>query len=172
MRIKKDLTRVNEQIRVKQVRLIDDDGKNVGTVPTDRALEMARTAGLDLVEVAAQASPPVCKIMDYGKYKYQKSKRDHEAKKSQHVIHIKEIKLRPTTDDHDVGFKLDHARKFLESKDKVKVTMAFRGREMAHVDLGRRLMDRLATEIAEVAVIEQAPRLEGRFMVMILAPKH
>ncbi len=171
MRIKKDLTRVNEQIRIKQVRLIDGDGKNVGTVPTDRALEMARTAGLDLVEVAAQASPPVCKIMDYGKYKYQKSKRDHEAKKSQHVIHIKEIKLRPTT-DHDVNFKLNHARKFLESKDKVKITMTFRGREMAHVDLGRRLMDRLAAEIAEMAVIEQEPRLEGRFMVMILAPKH
>jgi translation initiation factor IF-3 len=133
---------------------------------------MARAESLDLVEVAPQASPPVCKVMDYGKYKYQKSKRDHEAKRSQHVIHIKEIKLRPTTDEHDINFKLNHARKFLESRDKVKVTLTFRGREMAHLDLGRRMMERLAAEIAEFGTVEQSPKLEGRLMVMILAPKH
>jgi len=163
---------VNEQIRAKEVLLIDAAGQKVGVVPIDKALEAAYEADLDLVEVAPNASPPVCKIMDYGKYKYQKSKREHEAKRSQHVIHVKEIKMRPKTGEHDYQFKLKHAKKFLEAKDKVKVTMIFRGRELMHPHVGKRLLDRMAEETADVGVVEQSPKLEGRTMVMILAPKH
>jgi translation initiation factor IF-3 len=144
----------------------------MGIVALETALKVANDEGLDLVEVASDANPPVCKVMDYGKYKYQKSKRDHEAKKSQHIIHIKEIKLRPKTDEHDFQFKLNHVRKFLEAKDKVKVTLIFRGREASHAYLGVRLLDRMAQEVADLGVVEHPPKQEGRLLVMILAPKH
>jgi translation initiation factor IF-3 len=165
-----DKTRINENIRVKEVRLITE-GNNLGVVDTEAALKMAGEQGLDLVEVAPEANPPVCKIMDYGKYKYQKSKRDHEAKKSQHIIHVKEIKFRPKTDEHDFQFKLDHIKKFLEAKNKVKVTLIFRGREASHIHLGMRLLDRIVQEIDELGIVEQSPQREGRVLVMILAPK-
>ncbi len=132
---------------------------------------MAEEAGLDLVEVAPLAKPPVCKIMDYGKYKYQQHKRAQEAKKNQKIIHIKEIKLRPKTDAHDLGFKLNHARKFLSDGNKVKITVIFRGREMTHPDIGNELLDRVASGIEDLGVVEQRPRLEGRNMSMVLAPK-
>ena len=132
---------------------------------------MAEQAGLDLVEVAPLAKPPVCKIMDYGKYKYQQHKRAQEAKKNQKIIHIKEIKLRPKTDVHDIGFKLNHARKFLLDGNKVKITIIFRGREMSHPDIGNELLDRVASDIEDLGVVEQRPRMEGRNMTMILAPK-
>ncbi len=152
--------------------MIDAEGENVGLVALEAALKLAGDRGLDLVEVAPNASPPVCKVMDYGKYKYQKSKRDHEAKKSQHIIHVKEIKLRPKTDEHDFQFKLNHAKKFLEAKNKVKVTLIFRGREASHAYLGIRLLDRIAQEVVDLGVVEQSPKREGRLLVMILAPKH
>jgi translation initiation factor IF-3 len=141
-------------------------------VALEDALNVASEQGLDLVEVAPDANPPVCKVMDYGKYKYQKSKRDHEAKKSQHVIHVKEIKLRPKTDEHDFQFKLSHIKKFLEAKNKVKVTLIFRGREASHAHLGIRLLERVAQEVGELGMVEQTPQKEGRMLVMILAPKH
>jgi len=170
--IKKGYTRINKEIRASQVRLIDAEGHNKGLVSLEAALAEAEKEGLDLVEVAPNADPPVCKIMDYGKYKYQKSKRDHEAKKSQHIIHIKEIKLRPKTDEHDFQFKLKHVKKFLEDKDKVKITLRFRGREMVHMHLGKKILDRMAEETAELGVVEQAPKIEGRLMTMVIAPKH
>ncbi len=132
---------------------------------------MAKEQGLDLVEVAPNARPPVCKIMDYGKYKYQKNKRDHDAKKSQHVIHVKEIKFRPKKDEHDFQFKLNHIIKFLEAKNKVKVTLIFRGREASHVHIGIRLLKRIEEETIDIGVVEQAPKREGRVLIMILAPK-
>lgn len=130
----------------------------------------AEDIGLDLVEVAPEADPPVCRIMDYGQFKYQKSKRQHEAKKNQKIIHLKEIKLRPKTEEHDFQFKLKHALGFLDHGDKVKVSVFFRGREMAHQDLGRRLLDKFGEQSAELAQIESPPRMEGRTMTMILAP--
>ncbi len=165
-----DQTKINDNIKAREVRLITE-GNNLGVVKLEAALEIASQQGLDLVEVAPDASPPVCKVMDYGKYKYQKNKRDHEAKKSQHIIHVKEVKFRPKTDEHDFQFKLDHIKKFLEAKDKVKVTLIFRGREASHVHLGIRLLDRVVEEIAELGVVEQHPKREGRVLVMILAPK-
>lgn len=166
-----DLTKINENIRAKEVRLVTE-GNNMGVVTLEAALEIAGKQGLDLVEVASDADPPVCKVMDYGKYKYQKSKREHDAKKSQHIIHVKEIKLRPKTDDHDFNFKLNHIKKFLEAKNKVKVTLIFRGREASHVHLGIRLLDKIVQEIGELAVVEQTPKREGRVLIMILAPKN
>ena len=132
---------------------------------------MAEEAGLDLVEVAPMAKPPVCKIMDYGKYKYQQHKRAQEAKKNQKVIHVKEVKLRPKTDDHDLEFKINHARKFLTGGNKVKIAIIFRGREMTHPDIGNILLDRVASGIEDLGIIEQRPKMEGRNMIMILAPK-
>jgi translation initiation factor IF-3 len=164
--------RVNERIRIKEVRVINPDGEQMGILPIQDALEAARSFSLDLVEVAPEAKPPVCRIMDYGKYRYEQSKKSREAKKKQTIIQVKEIKLRPKTEGHDFQFKAKHAERFLKEGNKTKVTMMFRGREMVHLDRGRTQLDRFAEALKDVAVIEQHPRLEGRNMVMILAPKH
>jgi len=137
-----------------------------------QALQTAMSLGLDLVEVAPDANPPVCRIMDYGKYRYEQSKKEKDAKKKQSIIQVKEIKMRPKTDEHDLEFKTKHIERFLKEGNKAKVTMIFRGRELMHPDLGKRLLDKLANDLKETAVIEQMPRLEGKNMVMILAPKH
>ena len=164
-------TRINHQIRVQQVRVISPEGEQLGILETEEALRQAEEVGLDLVEVAAAADPPVCRIMDYGQYKYQQSKRQHEAKKHQKIIHLKEIKLRPKTEEHDFQFKLKHAIEFVEAGDKVKVTIMFRGREMSHQDLGRRLMEKFVDSIGELAVVESPAKMEGRALSMVLAPK-
>lgn len=150
--------------------MIGADGENVGVVTPTRAMEMAADAGLDLVEISPNATPPVCKIMDFGKYKYEQQKRESEARKKQKVIEVKEIKMRPGTDDHDFERKLRDAVRFLEGGDKVKVTLRFRGREMAHQNLGRDLLQRVAAEIEEVGKIENMPKMEGRQMVMMIGP--
>ncbi|MDY6909944.1 MAG: translation initiation factor IF-3 [Thermodesulfobacteriota bacterium] len=162
---------VNEKIRALQVRVIGSDGSQLGILPIKQALEIAREEGLDLVEVAPNAEPPVCKVMDYGKYKYQQSKRTQEAKKKQTVIQVKEVKLRPKTDEHDVQVKLSHIRRFLAQKDKAKVTVLFRGREIAYIDRGRMVLDRILQELQDEVVVELPPKMEGRNLVMILAPK-
>ena len=154
-----------------QVRLIDDEGEQVGIIDTSEALDMARDKGLDLVEVASNATPPVCKIMDYGKFKYKQSKKEKVTKKRQHVIHIKEIRFRPKIEEHDFGFKTRHAREFLEKGNKVKATVMFRGREMAYKDNAKNLLLRMAEELEDIAKIEREPVMEGRFMIMFLAKK-
>lgn len=151
--------------------MIDQDGKQIGILNLAEALSAAEEAGLDLVEVAPSAKPPVCKIMDYGKYKYQQHKRAQEAKKNQKVIHIKEVKLRPKTDEHDLQFKINHARKFLKNGNKVKITIIFRGREMTHPDIGKGLLEAVAMELEDLGVIEQRSKMEGRNMTMLLGPK-
>ena len=151
--------------------MISADGVQLGIMSPEEALEKAQGLDLDLVEVAPLAKPPVCRIMDYGTYRYEQSKKAREAKKKQTVIQIKEIKLRPKTDEHDFQFKARHVDRFLRSGHKAKVTMMFRGREMVHTELGKRLLDRLADSLKEVAQLEQTPRLEGRNMIMILAPR-
>ena len=163
--------RVNRRIRIPQVRVIDDDGEQLGVLPTSEALAMAEERGLDLVEVSPKARPPVCKIMDYGKYMYQLRKRAKEAKKRQHVTIVKEVKMRPKIEPHDYDFKVRHARQFLEAGDKVKVTVNFRGRELAHKELGRRLMERAIEDLDDIANVEVPIRSEGRSMVMVLAAK-
>lgn len=163
-------TRVNERIRIREVRLIDEEGTQVGIIATRDALEMARTRGLDLVEVAPNAVPPVCRLMDYGKFRYEQSRKERESRKNQHVIELKEVRIRPKIDDHDLATKGRQAAKFLEQGDKVKVTVVFRGREMAHPDLGKVLLDQLADQLRPHGNMEQSARLEGRAMSMILAP--
>ncbi|WP_434803108.1 translation initiation factor IF-3 [Paracoccus aerodenitrificans] len=163
--------RVNERIRVAEIRLIGADGENVGVVSPSRGLELAQEAGLDLVEISPNASPPVCKIMDLGKFKYEQQKREAEARKKQKVIDIKEVKFRPGTDTHDYDVKMRNVMKFLEAGDKVKVTLRFRGREMAHQDLGLDLLNRVRDDIGEAGKIENMPKLEGRQMVMMIAPR-
>lgn len=163
--------RINERIRGGEIRLIGANGENVGVVSPDRALYLAEEAGLDLVEISPNAVPPVCKIMDYGKYKYETQKKEAEARKNQKVIEIKEIKFRPGTDTHDYDVKMRSVLKFLEEGDKVKVTLRFRGREMAHQDLGLELLNRVAGDVGEAGKIESMPRLEGRQMVMMIGPK-
>lgn len=153
------------------MRLIDVDGTQVGVVATSEAMSLAEDRGLDLVEVSPKARPPVCKIMDYGKYMYQANKRAKEAKRRQHVTVVKEVKMRPKIEPHDYQFKTRHAREFLGEGDKVKCTVIFRGRELAHKELGRRLMERVAEDLSDVANVEVAIRAEGRAMVMVLAPK-
>jgi len=143
----------------------------LGIVGINDARERAEEAGLDLVEVAPNAEPPVCRIMDYGKYKYQLSKKSHDAKKKQSVVSVKEVKVSPKTQEHDLSFKIRHMRRFLENGDKVKVTMVFRGREITHTEIGREVLDRIIGEIEEFGTVETSPKLEGRHMVMILAPK-
>jgi translation initiation factor IF-3 len=155
---------------VPQVRLIDEKGEQVGVVPTHEALRMARDRGLDLMEVSPNASPPVCKITDYGKFKYEKKKKEHEAKKKQTVIKVKEIQLRPQTDDHDVEVKMRNIRKFLEEGDKAKITIMFRGREITHQELGLALLNRIRDDLADTIIVEQFPKLEGRQMIMMIAP--
>jgi len=158
-------------IRAKEVRVIDPEGEQVGIIPTYKALALAGDHGLDLVEVSPNADPPVCKIMDYGRFKYEQTKKKQEAKKKQTIVQVKEIKVRPKTGDHDLETKLGHIKKFLGKKDKVKVTVMFRGREITLSHMGRELLGRIAEEVQEYAVIEQYPKFEGRTMVMILAPK-
>jgi translation initiation factor IF-3 len=162
---------VNEEIRVREVQLIDKDGNNHGATEIGAAIAMAQEAGLDLVEIAPNSSPPVCKILDYGKYKYQSQKKAAEARKKQKVVEIKEIKLRPMIDDHDYDVKMRSVQRFFEEGDKVKVTLRFRGREMAHQELGYKLLDRVKADTAKIAKIEQEPRFEGRQVVMVLAPR-
>jgi len=162
---------VNERIRAREVRVIGSDGTQLGIMPLQQALEAAREEGLDLVEVAPNADPPVCKIMDYGKFKYLQSKRSQEAKKKQTVIQVKEVKVRPKTDDHDIQTKLRHIRRFLAQKDKAKVTVIFRGREIAFKERGAMVLQKILDELQDEAVVEMPPKMEGRNMVMILAPK-
>jgi len=166
-----ELTRINRNIRAKEVRLIDSEGAQVGVVPLLKALAIAGEHGLDLVEISPNANPPVCKIMDYGRFKYEQTKKKQDAKKKQSIVQVKEIKVRPKTGDHDLETKIGHIRKFLAKKDKVKVTVMFRGREITMANQGRELLNRICEAITEDAVIEQAPKFEGRTMVMILAPR-
>ncbi len=163
--------RVNDRIRGGDIRLIGAEGENIGVVSPARALALAQEAGLDLVEISPTAVPPVCKIMDYGKFKYETQKREAEARKKQKVIEIKEIKFRPGTDDHDYDVKMRSVMKFLEEGDKVKVTLRFRGREMAHQELGLQLLKRVESDVGDGGKIESMPRLEGKQMVMMIAPK-
>ena len=163
--------RINEAIRAREVRLIDETGQNVGVVTKIDAMERATNAGLDLVEVSPDAEPPVCKIMDFGKFKYQEQKKAAEARKNQKIVEIKEIKMRPSIDDHDYDVKMKAIRRFFEEGDKVKVTLRFRGREMAHQELGYQLLQKVKGELLEISKVESEPRLEGRQMVMVLAPK-
>ncbi|WP_258930433.1 translation initiation factor IF-3 [Desulfoferrobacter suflitae] len=162
---------VNERIRAQEVRVIGQDGSQLGIVPLKKALDLAAEEHLDLVEVAPNANPPVCKIMDYGKFKYQQSKRSQEAKKKQTVIQVKEVKVRPKTDEHDLQVKIRHIKRFLAQKDKAKVTIVFRGREIAYTDQGVKILERIEEELRDEAVVEQHAKMEGRNMVMILAPK-
>src|SRR5438034_6950775 len=167
----KDGPRMNEEIRVREVQLIDQTGHNLGPVEIQIALDKAQEAGLDLVEIAPNSEPPVCKILDYGKYKYQAQKKAAEARKKQRTVEIKEIKMRPNIDIHDYDVKMRSIRRFFEEGDKVKVTLRFRGREMAHMELGVRLLDKVKVETAPIAKVEAEPRLEGRQMTMVLAPR-
>jgi translation initiation factor IF-3 len=162
---------VNERIRVPQVRVIGDDGSQVGVIPVREALTMAQAKGLDLVEVSPTARPPVCRIMDFGKYKYEQSRKARKAKKKQHVTHLKEIKMRPKIEEHDYEFKMDHARQFLNARDKVKFTIMFRGREMAHQDIGHRLIAKIVGELADIATVEIPARSEGRTLTMVVMSK-
>jgi len=167
----RDGPRVNREIRALRVRLINELGEMVGVLDVREAEEMAVEAGLDLIEISPNADPPVCKIGDYGKYKYEAQKKANEARKKQKVIEVKEIKLRPGIDDHDYDVKMRQMRQFLEEGDKVKVTLRFRGREMAHQDLGVKVLERVRDELADLSKIETYPRLEGRQMVMVLTTK-
>lgn len=163
--------RANEQIRIPEVRLIDADGENVGVVSIEKALELAVEAGLDLVEISPNASPPVCKILDAGKFKYENQKKANLARKKQKVIEVKEIKLRPTTDTHDIEVKMRAIHKFLGEGDKVKVTLRFKGREMAHQELGFKVLLQVRDALGDAVTVEQEPKPEGRQLVMVLAPK-
>ena len=163
--------RVNEEIGVPRVRLIDARGNMLGVVSRNEALERALEAGLDLVEIAGNADPPVCKILDYGKYKYEEQKKKNEARKKQKVIEVKEIKLRPGIDDHDYDVKMRAMKSFIEEGDKVKITMRFRGRELAHQDLGMNVLMRVRTDLDEIAKVEQFPKMEGKQMTMVMSPK-
>ncbi|NLY32905.1 MAG: translation initiation factor IF-3 [Firmicutes bacterium] len=168
--ISKDLL-LNEAIRAKEVRLVSEDGEQLGIMPLSKALEMAGERNLDLVNVAPQAKPPVCKLMDYGRFKYEQSKREKESRKKQHVITVKEVQLRPQTEEHDYQVKLRNAMRFLADKNKVKVNIRFRGRQVTHPEQGMAVCERFAADLADVAVVEKPGRLEGRNMIMILSPK-
>jgi translation initiation factor IF-3 len=161
---------MNQQIRATQVRLIDHDGEMVGVVNTREAITMAEEVGLDLIEVSPNADPPVCKILDYGKYKYEQQKKKNEARKKQKVMEIKELRLRPVIGDHDLEIKLNNAKRFLKEGDKVKFVLKFRGREMANQDQGRTIMNRVQEALAELSKIEQFPKMEGRSMIMVVTP--
>ena len=162
--------RVNDRIRAPEIRLIGAEGENLGAVPPSRGMVLAEQAGLDLVEISPNANPPVCKIMGFGKYKYETQKRESEARKKQKIIEVKEVKFRPNTDTHDYDVKMRNVFKFLENGDKVKVTLRFRGREMAHQELGRELLHRVAGDITEVGKVENMPKMEGRQMIMMIGP--
>ena len=166
-----DGPRVNDKIDAEKVLVIDAEGEKRGEMSVEAALELAYDAGLDLVEVSPNARPPVCKLLDYGKYKYQAQKKANEARKKQKVIEVKEIKMRPNIDTHDYDVKMRSMERFFNDGDKVKVTLRFRGREMAHPELGRALLDRVKADIEEIAKVEMEPKMEGRQMLMVLAPK-
>ncbi|MCV0367987.1 MULTISPECIES: translation initiation factor IF-3 [Filomicrobium] len=163
--------KINDAIRVREVRLIDENGENVGVVNRLEAQDRANNAGLDLVEISPDAQPPVCKIMDYGKFKFEQQKKAAEARKKQKTVEIKEIKMRPAIDEHDYDVKMRAIKRFFDDGDKVKVTLRFRGREMAHQQLGMAVLQRVKGELEEIAKVESEPRLEGRQMVMVLAPR-
>src|ERR1700724_1231403 len=167
----KDGPRINDDIREREVHLIDKDGANRGTVPISEALALAQEAGLDLVEISPNATPPVCKLLDFGKFKYQEQKKQAEARKKQKVVEVKEVKFRPMIDDHDYDVKMRSMQRFFEEGDKVKVTLRFRGREMAHQELGARLLERVKGDTEKIAKVEMDARFEGRQMVMVLAPR-
>jgi translation initiation factor IF-3 len=162
---------VNNEIRVANVRVISQTGAQLGILPIQQALSMAREEGLDLVEVAPQLDPPVCRIMDYGKFRYQQTKKVHESKKHRTIIQVKEVKIRPKTEEHDFQFKLKNIRKFLEKKNKTKVSLMFRGREIQYQEAARKIMSRITEETQDLANVEQEPKLEGRNMTMVLGPK-
>jgi translation initiation factor IF-3 len=166
-----DRVRINERIRAREIRVIDDAGQQLGIMPPQQALTIARQKGLDLVEVSAAAVPPVCRIMDFGRFQYMEQKRARQAKKHQKVIEIKEIKFRPKVDEHDYTFKKKHIERFLDEGDKVKATVFFRGREIAHPEIGKRILERLIQELGEVAIAETLPRLEGNQMSTILTQR-
>lgn len=168
--ISRNTTRVNRAIRAPQLRVIDADGKQLGILPRNEALRLAEDRSLDLVEVAPNAAPPVAKLMDFGKYQYDRAKREREARKSRKEVEIKEVRLRPKTDEHDVNFKIRQARSFLESGAKVKVRMRFRGREIYNLDVARKQFDHFVKELEDVATVEQRPSFEGRTMLMVMAP--
>jgi translation initiation factor IF-3 len=167
----KEGPRTNREIRAREVQLIDAEGRNRGAVSLAEAQQAADEAGLDLVEIVPNAVPPVCKILDYGKFRFLEQKKSAEARKKQKIVEVKEIKFRPGIDDHDYDVKMKAVRRFFEEGDKVKVTLRFRGREMAHQDLGLRLLERVKSEIANIAKVESEPSIEGRQMTMVLAPK-
>ncbi len=162
---------MNRRIREESVRLIGEDGKQFGVVKLEEALRIAQSAGLDVVEVAPNVNPPVCRVMDYSKFKYEQEKKEREAKKKQHVTHLKELKIGPLIEEHDYQVKLRYLRRFLERGDKVKIRMRFRGRQMAHVDLGRNVLERLARDASGIGETEKPPKLEGRIMTMAFSPK-
>jgi translation initiation factor IF-3 len=156
---------------VPNVRLVDENGEMVGVVSTGEGLEMAKDAGLDLVEISPNADPPVCKILDFGKFKFEEQKKRHEQRKKQKIIAVKEIKMRPSIDVHDYDVKIRNARRFIDDGDKVKVTIRFRGRELAHQQLGMKVLERMRDDMEEVSKVEQTPQMEGRMMIMVIAPK-
>ena len=164
-------TRINEEINSSQIRVIDEDGEALGVMTTAEALEIADERGYDLVEIAPDADPPVCKLMDYGKFKYEKRRKEKEAKKKQHVIHVKEVRFRPMIEEHDFQTKIKKAKKFLEAKNKLKITVMFRGREMTHLEYGDMLMDKIKAELEEISVISSNPSREGRFITAFFMPK-
>jgi len=163
--------RVNERIRVPQVRVVDENGQMLGVMSTREAVEKARAKGFDLVEVSPGAVPPVCRVMDYGKFKYEQSKKAKRAKRKQHVMHIKEIKIRPGIEAHDYGFKVNNARRFLESHNKVKFCLIFRGREVTHLDIGMNLLAKVSQDLTDVSTVEAPPKKEGMSVMMVLCPK-
>ena len=169
--ISKDNLKINEEIRAREVRVNSATGESLGIMSLRDALQMAAEQQLDLVEVAPTAKPPVCRIMDFGKYRYEQQKREKEAKKKQKVVTVKEVKLRPNIEQHDFNVKLKNALRFIEDGDKVKVTIMFRGRELSHPDLGRQILIKIAEELKELVVVEREPKLEGKNMIMILSPK-
>ena len=162
--------RINDRIRAREVQVITSDGKNLGTIAIDKAIEIARQEGLDLIEISPNANPPVCKIIDIGKYKYDLQKKANKAKKKQKIMNLKEIKLRPVTEVHDYNFKLKNAQKFLKKGDKVKFTVKFKGREMQHTNLGNQLMDRIINDTSSIGKVEVHPKFEGRQIIMIIQP--
>ncbi|MDP2929906.1 MAG: translation initiation factor IF-3 [Candidatus Omnitrophota bacterium] len=163
--------RINYRIRAREIRVIGEHGDQLGVMSTQDGIKNAEEAGLDLVEIAPTANPPVCRIMDHSKFKYEQEKKEKEARKKQRVVHIKEIRMGPKIGEHDYQFKVNHLMEFLKKGDKVKVTMIFRGREMAHVDLGRKILEKLSSDISGVGEIEEPPRMEGRFINMIVRAK-
>ena len=170
IRISKDL-RINQRIRVKEVRLIGPEGEQMGVVNTQDALQKAEEAGLDLVEVAGQTSPPVCRIMGYSKYKYEQEKKEKEARKHQKVVHLKEIKMKPNIEEHDYQVKLYHLKRFLGRGDKAKLTMTFRGREMSHVEIGKKIVNRVISDLSETGEVEKGPMMDGRNIMVYFMPR-